>query len=70
MYTVTDNSAILSNDAAKWFGHIRTSKENGVANEAIVLEGWFLVPIRLQSCEKAMESCTAQCKMLLFNAKM
>ena len=30
--------------------------------------GGFKHVVRLQSCQKAMGSCTAQCKMLLFSA--
>jgi len=43
---------------------MRTSE--GITNEAIVLEWLVSSALWLQSCEKAMGSPTAQCKILLF----
>jgi len=68
------NSVIMSNDYVSLlstFLHSHTSEENGVANEAIV-HAWVTGLKRLVrhwSCEKVMDWCTAQCKMLLFCAK-
>ena len=70
----TSNSAILNNNyvlllsdrlSAHAYKH-----ENGVTNEAIVIE-WAAAAAwrRLGVCEKAMGWCTARCKMLLFRAK-
>ena len=70
----TSNSAILSNNYVSLlsdrFSSHAYKHENGVTNEAIVIEwaaagAWW----RLGDCEKAMGWCTARCKMLLFCAK-
>ena len=47
---------------------MRTCEENSVAQEASYRVGCFKRLVRLRSSQKAMESCTAQCKMLLFCA--
>ena len=64
------NPAILSNNYILLLSDLcacmHTSKENGIQMKpysSLVTNLKCLV--RLQSCEKAMGMCTAQCKMLL-----
>jgi len=55
---------------AKWFVWMRTSEENALQMKPCSFSVTSLKRlVRLQSCEKAMGWCTAQCKMLLFCMK-
>ena len=55
------------------FAHLYKCAESGITNEAIVLHSSSVTGskclVNLQSCEKVMGWCTAQCKMLPFCAK-